>query len=380
MTLPVHTYIDALDQLPALAEKMQTAAWIALDTEGNSMFVYKEQVCLMQLNVAGELFVIDTLRIAEQGGNLDVLKSPLENPGHRCWLHGGEYDVGTLKRDYNIHLSGIWDSQQAASLLGWEKTGYGSVVERICEVKLDKAYTQYNWGTRPLDPGALLYAIDDVIYLPRVCEFLQQAISDADLEEELNIALQAVAATTWSGGFDPIGMWKIKGIREIPAHRLPVLMALYMWRDEIARTANIPPGRMLNNEVLLALTRQTPTNFQLLKRMGIKGWFIAEHGNALLDIIKYALSNPPEVPNRPRQRDVHPEEEQREKRIKDWRRSEAENRTKAEERTVPLQVVLPAKALEYLKQHGADDLQAVPQLGAKRIERYGKKLQELCRV
>jgi ribonuclease D len=69
---------------------------------------------------------------------------------------------------------------------------------------------------------------------------------------------------------------------------------------------------------------------------------------------------------------VPPEEESREQRLKDWRRGEAEKRK------VPLQVVLPARALEYLKRHGAGDLAAVPQLGAKRGAGYGDKLRALC--
>jgi ribonuclease D len=380
MTLPTHTWIESADRLPALAEEMAKAPWIALDTEANSMFVYREQVCLLQLNIAGSLYLVDTLAIAKAGGSLAAFKTALEDPARTVWLHGGEYDVGTLKRDYGIALRGVWDSQQAASLLGWERTGYGSVVEKLCGVALDKAYTHYDWGTRPIETGALHYALDDVIHLPQVCDLLRAEVKAADLEDEVAIANQAVEATGWSGGFDPTGVWKIKGIREVPRHHLPLLFALYLWRDGLARQANQPPGRLLNNEVLLAIVRNAPTNFQLLKKLGLRGWFLSAHGEALLDAIKKALSEPPTLPERPRQREVAPEEELRETRLKDWRRSEAENRSKSDGRPVPLQVVLPAKALEYLKQHGADDLAAVPQLGAKRSARYGAKLQELCRV
>lgn len=380
MTLPEHTWIDSADRLPALADAIAAAPWTALDTEANSMFVYREQVCLLQANVAGALYLVDTLAIAKAGGSIAPLKNALENPARTIWLHGGEYDVGTLKRDYGITLTGVWDSQQAASLLGWERTGYGSVVEKLCGVALDKAYTHYDWGTRPINEGAMHYALDDVVYLPRVCEALQAEVKAADLEEEVAIANRAVEATGWSGGFDPAGVWRIKGIREVPRQHLPLLFALYLWRDGLAREANQPPGRLLNNEVLLALVRNAPTNFQLLKKLGLRGWFLSAHGEALLDTIKAALADPPVMPDRPRQREVLPEEELRETRLKDWRRSEAENRTKAEGRPVPLQVVLPAKALEYLKQHGGADLNAVPQLGTKRSARYGEKLQELCRV
>ncbi|MBA3700414.1 MAG: HRDC domain-containing protein [Planctomycetes bacterium] len=380
MNLPEHTWIETADRLPALADAIAAAPWTALDTEANSMFVYREQVCLLQLNVAGALYVVDTLAIARAGGSIAALKQALEDPARTIWLHGGEYDVGTLKRDYGITLTGVWDSQQAASLLGWERTGYGSVVEKLCGVALDKAYTHYDWGTRPIEHGALHYAIDDVVYLPWVCEALRAEVKAADLEDEVAIANLAVEATGWSGGFDPAGVWKIKGIREVPRHHLPLLFALYLWRDGLAREANQPPGRLLNNELMLALVRNAPTNFQLLKKLGLRGWFLSAHGEPLLDAIKAALSNPPTMPERPRQREVLPEEELRETRLKDWRRSEADNRTKAEGRPVPLQVVLPAKALEYLKQHGGNELSVVPQLGTKRSTRYGAKLQELCRV
>jgi ribonuclease D len=378
MNLPAHHYLTDPTSLAGLADAITRAPWIGIDTEGNSMFVYREQVCLIQLNIGGELFVIDTLALAAANADFSAVRSALNNYPRRIYLHGGEYDVGTLKRDYQIELKNVWDSQQAASLLGWEKTGYGSVVETLCGIKLDKAFAQYNWGTRPLDPAALLYALDDVIHLPIVCQQLEQAVAAADLEEEVAIANNAVAGTSWSGGFDPAGFYRIKGANEIPHSKLPLLCALFVWRDQLAQAANLPAGRLLNNEVLLALTRQAPTNFGLLKRMGLKSWFIAAHGNDLMDQVKAAQQNPPTIPERPRHRDVHPDEESRERRLKDWRRSEAENRTKKENRTVPLQVVLPAKSLDYLKQHGAHDLHKVPQLGAKRVQKYGDKLRELC--
>lgn len=379
MNQAAHDWIDHADRLPAVADALRAAPWVALDSESNSMFVYREEVCLVQLNAGGTLFVLDTLAIKRAGGTLDVLKAELERHDRPCWLHGGEYDVGCLKRDYGITLGGVWDSQQAASLLGWERTGYGAAVEKLCGVALDKGHAQYDWATRPLDPAALRYAVDDVVYLPTVCELLRAEIAAADLEEEVAIANQAVSTTTWSGGFDPGGFWRIKGVRDVPMTAMPVLAAMYAWRDRVAQAANKPPGRMLNNESLLAVARHAPTNFQLLKRAGLKGWFLSAHGEELLAVIKDALANPQPLPPRPKFREVLPIEEEREDRLKEWRRAEAEIRSKLENRPVPLQVVLPAKALEYLKQHGAADLSVVPQLGAKRIAKYGDKLRELAR-
>jgi ribonuclease D len=380
---PDFTWVQHPDGLAAVAAALAGAAWVALDTESNSMFVYRERMCLLQLNAGGTLFVIDTLALAPAPGldaagepvpssALAPLRAQLERGDRRLYLHGGEYDVGVFKRDYGIQLGGIWDSQQAASFLGHERTGYGAVVERYCGISLDKGWAQYDWGTRPLDAAALRYAVDDVVFLPRIAAELEKDIAAAGLDEELALANAAVAETTWSGGFDPGGFWRIKGVRELAPHSLGILAALHAWRDAIARAADRPPGRMVNNETLLALARQAPTNYQLLKRIGVKGWLLSAHGEELIALIKANRSDPKPLPPRPRAREVLPIEEERERRLKDWRRAEAERRG------VPLQVVLPARALEYLKQHGAGDLSAVPQLGAKRIALIGEHLRRLA--
>lgn len=382
MTEPSLTWITERAHLTSLVDALSKAPWIALDTEANSMFVYQERTCLIQINAGGQLFLIDPIAIDPDrpvAETMAPLKPFLENPLIPVYLHGGEYDVGILKRDYNITLTGVWDSQQAASLLGQPKTGYGAMVELLCGVKLAKDYTQYDWGTRPLDPLAIQYAIDDVVYLPKICEQLREQVRAADLEDEIGIANRAVEDTAWSGGFDPSGMWRIKGIREIANKDLGLLFALYTWRDRIAKTANKPPGRILNNEVLLALTRNAPTNYQLLKRMGLKGWFLSAYGEALIEEIRHAQSNPLTVPPRPNNRVVGADEDDRERRLKDWRRTEAERRTLEDKRTVPLQLVLPARSLDYLKRQDTCDLTTVPQLGAKRISLYGEKLLQLCR-
>jgi len=375
--LPDFTWIDRPEQLAEVAAVLDTAPWIALDTESNSMFVYRERMCLLQLNAGGRLFALDTLALTGPPGDgpstaLEALRPALERTDRILYLHGGEYDCAVLRRDFAIRLGGVWDSQQAAQLLGWERTGYGASVETVCGVILDKAYTQYDWGIRPLDPNALIYALDDVVHLPKVGEHLHELIKLADLEEEMSIACHAVIDAPWGGGFDPGGFWRIKGVRELPSHCLGVLAALWTWRDGVARVQDRPPGRILNGEALLAVARSAPTNFQLLKRTGMKGWILSEHGEELVELIKVARTDPPALPPRPKHREVTKEEEDRETRMKDWRRVEAQ------QRNVPLMVVLPAKALEYLKQHGAGQLEAAPQLGPKRLARYGDKLRDLC--
>ena len=68
MPVPDHRRIDHPDQLAAVATALAAAPWVALDSESNSMFVYQEQVCLIQINAGGAFFVIDPLALGVVAG------------------------------------------------------------------------------------------------------------------------------------------------------------------------------------------------------------------------------------------------------------------------------------------------------------------------
>ena len=248
--------------------------------------------------------------------------------------------------------------------------------DEVAGVVLGKAWATYDWATRPLHPEALAYAIDDVVYLPGLAETLKAAVTAADIEDEVDQANRVVAASGWNGGFDPAGMWRIRDINALGSDGLRVLARLYAWRDKAAQAENLPAGRMINNEVLALLARHPPHSPADLRKSRLKGYIVDRYGPALLEAIALAKDDP--VPQRRETLRMSPESQAREQRLKVWRREEAERRTRAEGRTVPLQLVLPARALEHLTLHGATDLAAVPQLGTRRSARYGDVLLGLC--
>lgn len=386
--LPDHAWVRDAAGLGELAEALAQVSHVAVDSESNSMFAYQERVCLVQLNVGGELWLVDTLALtADLAGpeadaaQLDAarrealapLAGPLSDPKLRIWIHGGEYDVACFKRDFDLPLAGLFDTQQAASLLGWRRTGYASVVEEVCGIKLTKSHTQYDWGRRPIDEAALRYALDDVIHLPEVGAELHTRVAAADLEEELEIANHSVsAAAPHENEFDPARMWRLKGVRDLRKDRHGVLAALFEWRDRKGRELDYPPGRLIANQPLVILAAKAPTSREALRRSKIRGSFLREHGDELVEVVAAALREPPEIPPRPRKPKRGPKHGPRSKALKAWRREEAERRE------VPPQVVLPPRALDWIAEHGGEDLDACPELGAKRAARYGAKLRELC--
>lgn len=370
--LPPHRWVDDESGLWDLAAQVRSSEWLALDSEANSGFVYRESLCLLQLNVEGRLWAIDLKALSGGRQALEALRTTFESPSARIFLHGGEFDVGCLKRDYGIGLRGVFDTQQAASFLGWEKTGYGAVVEELCGVKLAKDFARFDWGRRPLDAAPLRYALDDVHYLPTVGSELYRRVVEADLLEEVEIANRVVEEATWNGGFQADGAWSLKGARRLPPEGRAILDALYLWRDSVARDLDLPPGKVLNNATLLALSRNPPQTLEDLKRLGVPSRLRAGLATELLARVGEARRRPPPAIEHVKRERPDPGAQRRGDRLKAWRRQESARRE------VPLQVVLPVVAMRHLQRHGADDLAAVPQLGAKRIELYGRQIEELC--
>ncbi len=364
------TWVDDPRSLASLATALAEAEEITFDTESNSGFRYEEKLCLLQLNVAGQLWMVDPLAF-DRGDWIDSLRSPLEDPQVRIWIHGGEFDVSSMKRDFGIRLRGLWDTQQAATFLGHEKTGYGSLVETICGVSLPKAFTRYDWGTRPLPSGPRDYALDDVRYLPKVAHALMREVEVHDLSEEVGIAGRAVEDAEWPDLSPTNALWRVKGVGKLPVIGQRRVLMLLKWREEIARQRDQPPGRILSGYALLSLAENPPRKSSVLRYARVPRPVRDRYGDQLVGLLK-RTEELPQIPQRtitPRQT---PQEKARSKSIRNWKRSESKRRG------IPQQAVLPTRAAEFLVYNGADDLTQVPQLGAKRIRLYGSKLRQLC--
>ena len=71
-TVPYH-YVDTQPGLQNLIKRMRQAARVALDTEADSLHHYYEKVCLIQLSLGAETYIVDPLASLEFDRFLDVL-------------------------------------------------------------------------------------------------------------------------------------------------------------------------------------------------------------------------------------------------------------------------------------------------------------------
>lgn len=369
---PRANWVTDSDGVGRLLRALSRVSEFAFDTESNSGFHYHERLCLLQLNVDGALWLVDPLAFDDPSW-IDRLREPLEDPAVDILIHGGEFDVASMKRDFGLQLRGLWDTQQAATFLGREKTGYANLVEELLGIDLPKAFTRYDWQRRPLPAGPTAYALDDVRHLIDLADALRREVHRRDLVEEVEIAGRAVEEADWPDLSPEKALWRVKGAHSLRPVEQRRVLALLEWRERIAAGHDQPPGRVLNNRALVALAERPPRRSGELRYAGVRREVRDRYGEELVSLLK-RTEDLPAVPQRPALRRPSDEERIRAKRIRHWKRSESRRRG------IPQQAVLPTRAADYLSEHGADDLAKVPQLGHKRTRLYGDKLRKLCRV
>ena len=141
--------IEDTAQFNALVDQLMNAPVIGIDTEGDSLHHHRERVCLVQLSDATTDYIIDPLKVDDMTrlGELTAHKEQV------LVLHGGDYDVVSLKRDFGCQFANIFDTMIASQFLGLLKIGLADLIKRyFFGHHIDKKYQRHDWSERPLEP------------------------------------------------------------------------------------------------------------------------------------------------------------------------------------------------------------------------------------
>jgi ribonuclease D len=275
--------------LASLLDALRHEPSVALDTESNSFHVYRERVCLLQLSTRAQDWVVDPLAVDVQP------LGALLCDGRETVLHGADYDVRCLRREFGWRLPRLFDTMIAARRLGRPGLGLSALVEARFGVKLSKANQRSDWGRRPLSPDQLAYAALDTHYLLPLAEELRLELSGQGLAEQTQAEFQRIAAVEPKERvFDEEGWRRLKGARELDPAAKAVLRALWIAREARASEADRPPFKVLAEQTMLELARQRPATPEGLARIpGVSPQVLRRMGDA----IRAALAaGPPSAP------------------------------------------------------------------------------------
>ncbi|MGD8626871.1 MAG: HRDC domain-containing protein [Anaerolineae bacterium] len=271
---------------------------LAVDTESNSLYVYKEQVCLIQISVPGADYLVDPMALED----ISDLGTLLADPQVLKVLHGAEYDVSVLHRDFGFALENLFDTMWASRILGWPAHGLAALLKAHFGVKLNKKYQRANWGVRPLPPAQLDYARLDTHYLLPLYEIQRRELDAQDRWPQARHRFSRLVKTRWEAkGFDPEGFWRLSGARDLDGPGLGVLRELYLYREERARAENRPTFRVISNKALVSLAERRPHKWQGLEKIkGVSRRMAKRYGRGMLAAIRRGEEQPLAWQDRPR--------------------------------------------------------------------------------
>lgn len=281
-------WVDKQAQLDKALEQIADHRIIAIDTEADSLHSYFDKVCLIQISDTSDDFVIDPL------ARIDIARfgKIIGDPSITKVLHGADYDLRILNRDFGFVMSGLIDTMVSAQLLGYEAYGLAALLERHFNVKVNKAHQRADWAMRPLPPDMLEYAAMDTRFLvPLAAKLREELVALGRWEwavEEFG-RLEAIRFRDASEDEEP---WrKIKNISGLDRRGLAVLRDLHRWRDALARKADRPPFKIIGNDAMVDIAREKPESAEALGKLkSVAQYHRQRYGRDLVEIVQKAAA------------------------------------------------------------------------------------------
>lgn len=267
-------WVDTEAALAKMCQELQASAIFGIDTESNSLYVYKEQVCLIQISTSDQDYLIDPLSIKD----LSLLGSILASPEIEKVFHAAEYDVICLKRDFNFEIHNIFDTMLAARILGRKNNGLGPILEEEYGIIADKRFQRANWGKRPISQEMLYYAQMDSHFLIELRNKFIALLKETNrfgLAEEDFVRLTKIEPPK-TPSFETDAM-KLSNGQSYQNKQLSVLMALCKYRDGLAQERNVPLFKIFPNQFIQILVENMPANRDEIYSMGYSPMNQIEH-------------------------------------------------------------------------------------------------------
>lgn len=270
----------------------------AIDAERASGYKYSSRAYLIQIKrTDGGLHLIDPIPFHQQDPfEIHPLFRDLNDviQGDEVILHASTQDLPCL-REVGLHPLRLFDTELGGRIAGLPRVGLGALVENLLGISLAKEHSAVDWSHRPLPEEWLTYAALDVELL-------------VELREKINELLEAQGKSDWAGQeFSSILQAPAPAPRKEPWRRssgihkvkrrdqLAIIKSLWHERDNLAREADVAPGKFLSDAALLELALHVPKTRaemeKVLRPIGARArWF--EHTSQWLSAIRAGIAVP----------------------------------------------------------------------------------------
>jgi ribonuclease D len=281
--------INSSTDLASACQRLSTNDFVAVDTEFLREQTFWPQLCLMQLAVPGEAFIVDPLA---KGIDLAPFWELMANEGVVKVFHAARQDIEIVFAKTGLVPHPVFDTQIAAMVCGFgESISYVNLVKRVTGTDLDKSSRFTDWSRRPLSEKQLNYALADVTHLRDIYYHLKRELEASSRSTWLN---EEMGVLTDSRTYEshPENAWQRLKLRVRNRKSLAVLMELAAWRERIAQRQDVPRSRILRDEALYDIANQAPTSTDKLSELRTlsEGFSRSARAKEIIDAVKLGLA------------------------------------------------------------------------------------------
>lgn len=367
--------VNRQGDLEALADRLLQVPAFGVDTEANSLYRYHARVCLVQISIPGEDYIVDPLATDPR-----PLGAAFAADNVQKVMHAGEYDVMCLRRDYGFEFHRLFDTMLAARMIGMAEFGLAALLRQYFGVDSDKRFQRADWGQRPLTETLLTYAALDSHYLLQLRDLLQQELARNGAVEEAFSAFSDLCQVRWHAKpFDRHGYRRLPGARDLDCVQLTVLRELYLWREATAKEVDRPPFRVARPDLLVRLSRLQPsTKAALALLIGNRNRWLSERAAEVLECIcrgREGQGEPP-LPNTNRGGRRRSRRGRTYQRLNRWRKD------MAQQLGLRVEQILSSESLDLIVKHRPrtlEELASVAGVDPTQADEHGDTILELLK-
>ena len=267
----------------AIADRARAAGRLGLDTEFLPEGRYRPLLCLVQVVVDEDVWVLDPLA----GFDPAPLAGVLANPAVELVVHAGRQDIAILRREWGTEVVNVFDTQVSAGFAGFSaQAGYNGLLHDVLKVRLPKTASFTRWDARPLTDEQLRYARGDVEHLLPLADDIRGRLEASGRLEWAQEECRAIALATDER--DPEEVWRrLPRVNGLDSRSRAVARELAAWRERTAERENRPVGAVVRDPTVVELAKRTPASRKELAQIrGVNPDVVRRRGDDMLAAIE----------------------------------------------------------------------------------------------
>jgi ribonuclease D len=261
----------------------------------------------------------------------------------------------------------------AARILGYPAVGLDRLLNDKFKIQTDKRHQKANWAARPLTKEQIHYARLDTHYLFALRDVLEKELREKErfefAKEDFTRAClfdeqkQKINSESWE---------RFSSRKDLSLRDLTVLAQLCKWRDSEAEKLNRPVYKVIMDDTLVAMSKNSPQHKVDLSALGLSEKQIHLWGDGVLSAIRQGVAAP--LVTRKQIEMKNDAFLRRLEKLKVWRKNVGL------EMGVESDVILPKPYVSALAENppkNLDELALIMKETPSRVEKYGGQILKL---